>query len=38
MTVILDGSGLTIEKLVNIARNNEKVELHKNELKKIKEC
>jgi histidine ammonia-lyase len=38
MTVILDGSGLTIEKLVNIARNNEKVELHKNAVKKIKEC
>ena len=38
MTVILDGSGLTIEKLVNIARNNEKVELHPNAIKKIKEC
>ena len=38
MTVILDGSGLTIEKLVNIARNNEKVELHPDAIKRIKEC
>ncbi|KYK21053.1 phenylalanine ammonia-lyase [Thermoplasmatales archaeon SG8-52-2] len=38
MTVILDGSGLTIEKLVNIARNNEKVELHPNAVKRIKQC
>ena len=28
MAVILNGSGLTIEKLVSIARLNEKVELH----------
>jgi histidine ammonia-lyase len=38
MTITLDGSGLTIEKLVNIARNNEKVELHPNAVKRIKEC
>jgi histidine ammonia-lyase len=38
MTVILDGSGFTIEKLVNIARHNEKVELHPNAVKRIKEC
>ena len=28
MSIVLNGSGLTIEKLVNIARYNEKVELH----------
>ena len=38
MTVILDGSGLTIEKLVNIARNNEKVELHPSAVKRIIQC
>jgi histidine ammonia-lyase len=38
MTVILTGSGLTIEKLVNIARHNEKVKLHPDALKRIKAC
>jgi len=38
MTVILDGTELTIEKLVNIARYNEKVKLHPNAIKRIKEC
>jgi histidine ammonia-lyase len=38
MTIILDGSGLTIEKLVNIARSNEKVELHTDAINRIKEC
>jgi len=38
MTIILDGTGLTIEKLVNIARYNEKVKLHPNAIKRIKEC
>ncbi|MCK4365220.1 MAG: aromatic amino acid lyase [Thermoplasmatales archaeon] len=38
MTIVLDGSGLTIEKLVRIARNNEKVELHPNALKRIEFC
>lgn len=38
MTVILDGAGLTIERLVNIARYNEKVELHPNAINRIKEC
>jgi histidine ammonia-lyase len=28
MSIVLNGSGLTIEKLVKIARHNEKVELH----------
>ncbi|UCH72191.1 MAG: aromatic amino acid lyase [Thermoplasmatales archaeon] len=38
MTVIIDGSGLTIEKLVSVARDNEKVEIHPNALKRIKIC
>ena len=38
MTIVLDGSGLTIEKLVRIARNNEKVELHPKALKRIESC
>lgn len=38
MSIILDGSSLTIEKVVAIARNNEKVELHPESLKKIGVC
>ena len=38
MTIILDGSGLTIEKLVQIARFGEKVELHPEALERIKGC
>ena len=38
MSVILDGSNLTIEKLVAIARHNEKVELHPDALERIKIC
>jgi histidine ammonia-lyase len=38
MTVIINGSGLTIEKLVNVARYNEKVELHPDAVKRIKIC
>jgi len=38
MSIILDGKSLTIEKLVNIARYNEKVELDSNALKRIKTC
>ncbi|MCK4996472.1 MAG: aromatic amino acid lyase, partial [Thermoplasmatales archaeon] len=38
MTIVLDGSGFTIEKLVRIARKNEKVELHPNALKRIEFC
>jgi len=38
MAIVLDGSGLTVEKLVQIARYNEKVELHPEALKRIKEC
>jgi len=38
MTVVIKGSGLTIEQLVNIARNNEKVELSSDAVKRIKKC
>ena len=38
MSIVLNGSGLTIEKLVKIARHNEKVELHPDSLQKIKVC
>ena len=38
MTIVVTGSGLTIEKVVSIARHNEKVELHPDALKRIKEC
>jgi histidine ammonia-lyase len=38
MPVILDGSGLTVEKLVQIARYNEKVELAPAALERIKLC
>lgn len=38
MSIILNGSGLTIEKLVRIARHNEKVELAPEALERIKKC
>jgi len=38
MTIVLDGSGLAIEKLVRIARDNEKVELHPDAVERIKVC
>ena len=38
MTVVIDGSGLTIEKVVDVARHNEKVKLHPDALKRIKAC
>ncbi len=38
MAIILDGSGLTIEKIVKIARLNEKVELSSDALERIKIC
>jgi len=38
MAIVLDGKGLTIEKLVQIARFNEKVELHPKALQRIKAC
>ncbi len=38
MAVVLDGANLTVEKLVAIARHNEKVELHPDALQRIKVC
>ena len=38
MSIALDGSGLTIEKLVRIARHNEPVELPPDALERIKVC
>ncbi len=38
MTITLDGSGLTIEKLVRIARDGEEVELHTQALERILTC
>ena len=38
MSYTFTGSGLTIEKLVQIARHNEKVELHPEALERIKKC
>jgi histidine ammonia-lyase len=38
MTITIDGKSLTIEKLVKIARHNEKITLHPDALKKIKKC
>jgi histidine ammonia-lyase len=38
MTIVLDGSGLNIEKLVRIARFNEKVALDTDALERIKAC
>jgi len=38
MTIVLDGSNLTIEKLVQIARNGEKVELHPKAIERINKC
>jgi histidine ammonia-lyase len=38
MTIILDGNGLTLEKLVRIAREEEKVSLHPEALARIKTC
>ena len=38
MTLIIKGAGLTIEDVVNVARHNEKVELHPEAVEKIKAC
>ncbi len=38
MVVVINGSGLTIGKLVKVARYNEKVELHPDAIKRIKIC
>ena len=38
MTLVLNGSGLTIEDVVRVARHGEKVELHPESIKKINSC
>jgi histidine ammonia-lyase len=38
VAIILDGKSLTVEKLTQIARRGEKVELHPESLEKIKQC
>ncbi|MEO0189947.1 MAG: aromatic amino acid lyase, partial [candidate division WOR-3 bacterium] len=38
MAIVLNGESLTIEKLVAIARHNEKVELAPEAIERIKEC
>lgn len=38
MSIIITGNDLTIEKVVAVARNNEKVELHPDALERIKKC
>ncbi len=38
MTLIIKGSGLTIEDVVNVARNGEKVELHPDAIERINAC
>ncbi len=38
MTIVLDGSGLTIGKLVRIARHGEKVELSAEAVERIRAC
>ncbi len=38
MTIIITGAGLTIEKVVDVARNRVKVELDKDALSRIKTC
>ncbi|MGA2783667.1 MAG: aromatic amino acid ammonia-lyase, partial [Candidatus Bathyarchaeia archaeon] len=38
MTLVVTGSGLTIEDIVRVARHGEKVELHPDSIKKINSC
>ncbi len=38
MALIISGSGLTIKDVVNVARHNEKVELHPDAVKRINTC
>jgi len=38
MTIVIDGSGLTVEKVVRIARHGERVELHPQALERIRAC
>jgi histidine ammonia-lyase len=38
MTIVIDGSNLTVEKVVQVARHNEKIKLDPDALKRIKKC
>lgn len=38
MTVVMTGKDLTIDKVVSVARNNEKVELHSDAVARIEKC
>ncbi|MBN2409156.1 MAG: histidine ammonia-lyase [Candidatus Aminicenantes bacterium] len=38
MAIIIDGHGLTVEKVVQIARENEQIELHPEAKKRIEKC
>lgn len=38
MSIVLNGHSLTIEKVVDVARNKEKVEIHSKAMERIKEC
>ncbi len=38
MTIVIDGSNLTVEKVIQVARHNEEIKLHPDALKRIKKC
>jgi histidine ammonia-lyase len=38
MTIVITGEGLTIEKVIKVARYNEKVKLHPDSIERIKTC
>src|SRR4030066_2389144 len=38
MTIVISGAGLSVEKLMHIARNGEQVEVHPEALERIKAC
>lgn len=38
MAIVLDGHSLTIEKVVEVARNREKIEIHPKAITRIEEC
>lgn len=38
MSITVDGHNLTIEKVVKVARDNEKIEIHPEAMEKIKKC
>jgi histidine ammonia-lyase len=38
MTITLDGHDLTIEKVVQVARGNEKIDIHPEAIQRIQKC